>query len=176
MQGCHKKRRGWTETLCCLLKLLCSHAEFLSCGPPTALGQLGKDEAPSGQFLLRMRRVFCFLRERMVFSCISTLNWLFTSRWECPRDKEQPVAADKPWVGSHPCGDSAWVSSSATTPRPECTQVALATEGLTQIRKNSSHALLLNISVLLIMEHQGSPVWRFPDFHDGIHLASVRIP
>lgn len=86
------------------------------------------------------------------------------------------MAADKPWVGSHPCGDSAWVSSSATTLRPECTQVALATEGLTQIRKNNSHALLLNISVLLIKEHQGSPVWRFPDFHDGIHLASLRIP
>lgn len=96
------------------------------------------------------------------------------SLWECPRDKQQPVATDKPRVGSHPRGDSAWIRASATTPCPEHTQVALATGGITQIRKNRNHTLLLNINVLLIMEHQ-SPVGRFPDFCGGFHLTSTLI-
>lgn len=101
----------------------------------------------------------------MVFSCIT--DWLFMSLWECPRDKQQPVPTDKPWVGNHPCGDSAWARASATTPGPEHTQAGLAPGGVAQIG-NRSHALLLNVNVLLIVEHQ-SPVWQFPDFHDGIH-------
>lgn len=103
-----------------------------------------------------------------------SLKWLFVSLWECPRDKQQLVATDKPWVGSHPCGDSAWIRASATTPRSEHAQVELATGRVTQIR-DRSHALLLNVSVLLIMEPR-SPVWQFPDFHDGIHLPSIWIP
>lgn len=42
-----QKQKGWTGMLCCLLRLLCSHTEFLSYEPPAALGQLGKHEASS---------------------------------------------------------------------------------------------------------------------------------
>lgn len=40
-----QEEEGWPGMLCCLLRLLCSHTEFLSCEPPAAVGQLGKDEA-----------------------------------------------------------------------------------------------------------------------------------